>query len=305
MRFFTAVCPAIPRPQLSAGLRLAVPAIVATVALAGCGETRTGEAPPQAATPAPAFTPGSSADPGFKIGRPYAINGVWYRPGVDWAYEEEGIASWYGSEFHGRSTANGELFDMHQMTAAHRTLPLPSIVQVTNLENGRSVRLRVNDRGPFAHERIIDVSKMAAKQLGFYDKGTARVRVRLIADESMRLAGLLPAAARSNAVAEPATGSLVAVAVPVAATAGARTGDGAADTAAQSFIQAGAFADHDNASRAGLRLIHLAPVVITYGGLDGRNLYRVRLGPLSSASAERVLAEVIRAGYSGSRVVME
>lgn len=283
-------------------------ALLALVALAGCSGADP-EAPPASLAAAETFTPGATAVPSFKIGKPYAINGVWYRPAVDWDYVEEGVASWYGSAFHGRTTANGERFDMYDLTAAHRTLPLPSIVQVTNLENGRSLRLRVNDRGPFARSRIIDVSKTAAKALGFYDKGTARVRVQLVADESMRLAGLNPQPAQMVAMAPVAT-PVVAASTPVAgrAVAAEARSQSPADRpySTRSFIQAGAFADGGNASRAGMQLAHLAPVVITYGALEGPNYYRVRLGPLASADeADRVLAEVIRAGYPGSRVVME
>lgn len=276
------------------GVDPSAPSVIAT---AGSATGAPAAAPPGADT----FVPGTGAAPGFKIGRPYTINGVWYRPAVDWTYVEEGVASWYGSEFHGRATANGERFDMRELSAAHRTLPLPSIVQVTNLENGRSLKLRVNDRGPFARNRIIDVSKSAAKELGFYDQGTARVRVQLVADESMRLAGLAPAATPTP---EPVAGPAAA---RMAATAVAATGGGGERVyAAKSFIQAGAFADGGNASRAGLQLARLAPVVITYGGLDGPSLYRVRLGPLTSADeTDRVLAEVIRAGYPASRVVVE
>ncbi|HZB93752.1 MAG TPA: septal ring lytic transglycosylase RlpA family protein, partial [Stellaceae bacterium] len=102
----------------------------------------------------------------YKVGQPYEVSGVWYYPAVDWNYDETGIASWYGKEFHGRSTANGEIFDLNALTAAHPTLPMPSIVQVTNLENGRSIELRVNDRGPYVNGRIIDVSRRAAQLLG-------------------------------------------------------------------------------------------------------------------------------------------
>ena len=121
----------------------------------------------------------AKATPHRKIGKPYTINGVWYYPKEDPTYDETGIASWYGSAFHGKVTANGERYDMNTMTAAHKTLPMPSIVEVTNLENGRVLRLRVNDRGPFVQGRIIDVSRRAAEMLGFRNKGTARVRVRL------------------------------------------------------------------------------------------------------------------------------
>jgi rare lipoprotein A len=118
-----------------------------------------------------------STTPHFKIGKPYQINGTWYRPEMVNQFEEVGTASWYGEAFHGKSTANGEVYNMHDITAAHRTLPLPSMVRVTNLENGRSIVVRVNDRGPFAKDRVIDLSKRAAWELGFYDQGTARVEV--------------------------------------------------------------------------------------------------------------------------------
>jgi rare lipoprotein A len=114
------------------------------------------------------------------VGQPYQINGVWYYPRTDWNYDETGIASWYGEDFHGRYTANGEVFDLNGLTAAHKTLQMPVNVRVTNLENGRSVVLRVNDRGPFVNNRIIDVSRRSAQLLGFEGQGTARVRVQVI-----------------------------------------------------------------------------------------------------------------------------
>src|SRR5258706_8852740 len=114
----------------------------------------------------------------YKVGQPYQIEGVWYYPKEDQFYDETGIASWYGEDFHGKNTANGEQYDMDALTAAHRTLPLPVIARVTNLENGRSLLVRVNDRGPYARGRIIDLSRHAAQLLGVYAKGTARVRVQ-------------------------------------------------------------------------------------------------------------------------------
>ncbi len=122
----------------------------------------------------------------YKVGDPYKIAGVFYYPTVNYGYVETGIASWYGPDFHGRPTANGETYDMNALTAAHRTLPMPSIVRVVNLDNGRALALRVNDRGPFARGRIIDVSRRAAQLLGFRYRGTARVRVEIMADESRR-----------------------------------------------------------------------------------------------------------------------
>jgi len=132
--------------------------------------------------------PGSAATSGYKVGKPYQIAGVWYYPHVDYEYDETGIASWYGPGFHGKKTASGETYDQNGLTAAHRTLPLPSLVRVTNLVNGRQITLRVNDRGPFAHGRILDVSRRGAQLLDFERTGTAKVRVEILAEESRQLA---------------------------------------------------------------------------------------------------------------------
>jgi rare lipoprotein A len=133
----------------------------------------------------------------YKVGQPYSINGQTFYPSESPSYRAEGIASWYGPDFHGRPTANGEVFDMHGISAAHPTMPIPSYARVTNLDNGRSIIVRVNDRGPYARNRIIDVSIGAAEALGFYDDGLAHVRVEYVAraplegsDDRMLLATL-------------------------------------------------------------------------------------------------------------------
>jgi rare lipoprotein A len=108
------------------------------------------------------------------------VAGRWYHPRDERDYRETGVASWYGPGFHGKATANGERFDEHAISAAHRTLPLPSHVEVSNLDNGRTLVVRVNDRGPFAHDRILDLSRRAAQLLGFETRGTARVRVKRV-----------------------------------------------------------------------------------------------------------------------------
>ena len=125
-------------------------------------------------------SPAKGPNPHFKIGQPYKINGTWYHPEFVTAYEAVGIASWYGHSYHGRLTANGEVYDMHALTAAHPTLQLPSVVEVVNLENGRSLVLRVNDRGPFVKNRLIDLSLAAARELGFERQGLAQVQVRYL-----------------------------------------------------------------------------------------------------------------------------
>lgn len=123
----------------------------------------------------------------YKVGKPYQIQGQWYTPKEEPSYDETGIASWYGSEFHGKKTANGDEFDRNAITAAHRTLPLPSVVRVTNLANGRTLAVMVNDRGPFSKGRIVDVSRHAAELLGFKEKGTTKVRVQYLPQESNQL----------------------------------------------------------------------------------------------------------------------
>jgi rare lipoprotein A len=124
----------------------------------------------------------------FKVGTPYKIKGRTYYPKEKYQYSETGVASWYGPGFHGKMTANGEIFNQYDLTAAHRTLQMPSMVRVTNLENGKSIIVRVNDRGPFAHNRVIDLSQRAAEVIGMKHKGTARVRVDVLERESRQVA---------------------------------------------------------------------------------------------------------------------
>lgn len=121
--------------------------------------------------------------------KPYQIKGTWYTPQPHYEIDEEGIASYYGGTdvFHGRKTSNGEIFDMNEISAAHKTAPIPCVLQVTNLENGRSLKVKVNDRGPFVEGRIIDVSRRTAQLLGFYKQGTTRIHVKTLMPETMLL----------------------------------------------------------------------------------------------------------------------
>lgn len=150
--------------------------------LTACAETQFG------ANMAKQITRDSGQQGTYKIGNPYIIDGQEYFPQENFNYVETGIASWYGPGFHGKQTANGETYDQNELTAAHRTLQMPSLVRVTNLENGRSIVLRVNDRGPFSRGRIIDVSAKAADLLGMKKRGTAQVRVETLPAESRRIA---------------------------------------------------------------------------------------------------------------------
>ena len=122
----------------------------------------------------------------YRVGSPYVVGGRTYVPSENPHYAAVGLASWYGEDFHGRYTANGEIYDLNAISAAHPTMPIPSYARVTNLNNGRSLVVRVNDRGPFAANRIIDVSVRAAKLLDFYDRGTTRVRVEYLGRAPMQ-----------------------------------------------------------------------------------------------------------------------
>ncbi len=124
----------------------------------------------------------------YKIGKPYQVNGVWSYPAEDFGYDETGLASWHAPGPQAKTTANGELHDQNELTAAHRTLPMPSLVRVTNLDNGRSVVVRINDRGPETNGRIIEMSQRGAQLLGFEGNGTAKVRVQILAEESRAIA---------------------------------------------------------------------------------------------------------------------
>ena len=222
----------------------------------------------------------------YKVGEPYAVNGRWYRPQYDPAYEAVGIASWYGAAFHGRRTANGEIFDRNRLTAAHPTLPLPSLVEVTNLENGRRLVVRVNDRGPFVDGRLIDLSEAAARRLGFRRKGLARVRVRflrLAEDARGRPPRPGPVRAERSAPAE---------------------GDAAGrlrrceDLATPYFVQLGAFRDTARAREAARRTRGLAPIRFESTMRGEVRLARVVLGPIASAAVARsILDRVRRMGY--------
>lgn len=231
---------------------------------------------------------------------PYAVLGQTYYPMSDACqYHEIGIASWYGTKFHRQATANGEIYDLYAMTAAHKTLPLPSYVRVTNLENGRSLIVRVNDRGPFYSDRIIDLSFAAAKKLGYADKGTARVEVQGIDPATWSAQQGQPgafaqtsAASASTAVAPdtvPAQKHLAtAPAVPLSAhppTQGAGI-----------FLQAGAFSNPDAAVLLKDKLTPLVnvPVFIDSVVVNQQNLHRVRLGPVSNTDAALALQNTLR-----------
>lgn len=236
----------------------------------------------------------------FKVGDPYEVNGVVYEPRIDDEYDEEGYASWYGRKFHGRRTANGESFNMDGLTAAHRTLPMPSMVLVTNLENGRSLKLRVNDRGPFADGRIIDVSRRAAELLGFKNQGLAKVRVQVLADESKTVQGYEAEAAdyRQTAAKAPPEPKETVDGTEVSSVV-------SSDASGNAWVQAGAFASYPRALYVRTQLSAIGPAEISTVSMGETDLYRVRVGPVASMEeAEDLRTSVVRAGYPASRVIV-
>ncbi len=214
--------------------------------------------------------------------RPYNVFGVGYRPlKTSKGYRERGVASWYGKKFHGQRTANGETYDMYAMSAAHKTLPLPSYLRVRNLNNGKSVIVRVNDRGPFRENRIVDLSYAAAAKLGIIGTGTGIVEIEgLTGDE--------PVTQVAARVPDP-------VPLPKAA-------------APRLYLQVGAFTSRDNAENLKLRLARadLKSVHIQNTDLDATPLYRVRIGPLDNVDeSDRLAARVTAQGLPNPIVVVE
>jgi rare lipoprotein A len=309
-------------------------AVAAALSLAACASKP--PPPPRVAAPTPP-QPATT----YKVGTPYQINGVWYYPQVDYSYDQTGIASWYGPGFHKERTANGEIFNQNELTAAHQTLPMPSLVRVTNLDNGRSIVVRINDRGPFVAGRVLDMSRRAAQLLGFEQQGTAKVRIQILAEESRAIAAAAqqtgnvqlagspdgspppkpaprptiqvegqplpppPSAAAPRTVAAPTT------------VAGETTSDGRflpAPVVAQTlvsgpkriFVQAGAFTVFDNANKLKARLSSLGPTTIASAMVEKTQFFRVRVGPLESVDkADAVLAQVLAAGNNGARIVVD
>jgi rare lipoprotein A len=205
--------------------------------------------------------------------KPYTVFGKMYYPLKDaGGYSERGIASWYGKKFHGKKTSSGEAYDMYAMTAAHKTLPLPSYVRVRNLNNGRSVTLRVNDRGPFLDNRLIDLSYAAASRLGIVGSGTGIVEVVGVSADQPDSGGMTAQAPAPAMAEDPAQPRL--------------------------YLQVGAFASRDNAENLRLQLerAEFKPVQVQVASQDQATLYRVRIGPLASVHASDSLAQRI-AGY--------
>ncbi len=248
--------------------------------------------------------------PGYKVGIPYKIKGQRYVPRESFDYNRKGIASWYGEFFHGRLTANGEVYDMNAMTAAHKTLQLPAIVRVTNQLNGKSVIVRVNDRGPFVDDRIIDMSKGAAEVLDFRKRGIAPVRVEVMTDASKHLKELAASRApvsEMNAMVASLNNSSTDH-VPVSVAAVRPPAKPAASVVSQQsrawFLQAAAFGSRNNADRAKHQLRHVGPTLIVPRAKGDRTLYLVRVGPYGSKQkAQSALEQLREVGFDDALLV--
>jgi len=261
------------------------------------------------------------------------VGGIWYYPERDLTYDETGIGSWYGDEFSGKLTANGEIFDPELVTAAHKTLPMPSVVRVTNLDNGKSLVVRINDRGPFVAGRIIDLSREAARRIGYKDNGLARVRVQVLAEQSLRLEKLAkngefpsvdgaPSAAMPEveAAAKP-TVNLTAKSNTGRSAYSSNNGQSALDLLSQSrvgevmsvapvttqiWVQVGAFHSESGAASVLAQLETLGNGEISSLLKAGQTLHRVRLGPVQTVSeADKLLAGVMNIGFSGARIIVD
>lgn len=248
----------------------------------------------------------------YKIGNPYLIDGVSYYPHEDYTYSEIGIASWYGPDFHGGTTSNGEVFDETKLTAAHRTLPMPTLVRVTNLENGISANIKVNDRGPYARDRILDLSSAAADVLGIKEKGTARVKVEILPEESKVLKDLAIASQNTDIYSANVTYPTEPVSQPAPVSIVEPMPAPAPEPVASSvlpgdyFVQVAAYSTYDKAEALKDKLAHLGTVKIFKAVSDGNTLFKVRLGEFKTKEeAERMQEAVTRSGISGSRVILK
>ena len=274
--------------------------LVALLALPGCSLLRRGpEAPsPGAGVPAPPRDLAAIPDavprdePRSRYGNPetYEVFGRKYRVMKSAkGHVERGLASWYGPGFHAERTSSGEPYDMYAMTAAHKTLPIPCFVRVTNLENGRSVVVRVNDRGPFVGDRIIDLSYTAAWKLDMLRAGTAKVEIRVLepgrrAPPPPVVAAAIPAVPVAAPVAAPVVAPVVA-AVATPAAGGGR------------LLQVGAFGSRANADALVSRLqaSGIGGASVSEASVGGRTVFRVRVGPVADAEQATQLADRLRA----------
>ena len=244
----------------------------------------------------------------YKVGNTYTVLGQTYTPKEDYNYSEIGIASWYGDDFHDKRTANGETYNMRAITAAHRTLPLPSIVKVTNLENGKSIIARVNDRGPYVKNRIIDVSQKGAELLGYKNQGTAKVKVEILADASKALKEAMlsnnnKSKTYANALPTNKISTTPTTGVNKPLTIAENTTLKPAETG-PFFVQVGAFSDYEKAQSLADSMKRFGNVSIFEAYLSKDGVYRVRLGAYNSRNeALKILDRLLDYGHSDVSII--
>ena len=253
----------------------------------------------------------------YKVGNTYTALGQTYTPREDYNYVETGMASWYGKDFHNKRTANGEKYDMRAITAAHRTLPLPSIVRVTNLENGKSIIARVNDRGPYVKNRIIDLSEKGAELLGYKMQGTARVKVEIMEKESRAIKEAMLSETNKSKLTNQKNNYGIAQNTPstnVKTAATAITPVNEAKTIAARatqpietgtfFVQVGAFSDLTKAKEMASNMQRFGNVTIHESYLSKDGVYRVRLGAYHTRDeALQILDRVLDYGHADVTIV--
>ena len=252
----------------------------------------------------------------YKVGKPYQINSTWYYPQEDIFYSETGIASWYGPNFHGKLTANGDIYNQNALTAAHRTLPMPSYVRVTNLENGKTIILLVNDRGPYAKNRIIDVSKKAADILEFQKQGITKVKVDFLAGKTKHLLQKLDIGHESmlfktnfiqkNSKQYKKTNITIprnqqhnkqktnAINEIKANQQYYKSADNIVEAIKNNyFVQVGSFKNIDNAKKLAYKLLNIGESNITPVGVGNDIFYRVIIGPYDNyQKAENIVEKI-------------
>lgn len=233
----------------------------------------------------------------YKVGGPYNIKGVRYYPRVNYKYKEKGLASWYGKGFHKKKTANGDIFDQNALTAAHRTLPMPSIVRVTNLRNKKTIIVKVNDRGPYikGSGRIIDLSRKSADLLGFLEQGVTPVQVEILPYESRILAGDIHFSG-SKTVQAGLTGTPSPILTPSQDPTPAISLSEEPKTSAGLYIQAGAFKNENNAHNHARALSDSTDhtFVVKIAVTNGKTHHRVICGPLATTQLADELIETIK-----------
>ncbi len=272
----------------------------------------------------------------YKIGNPYVVDGKKYYPKKNLNYDQKGIASWYGPKFHGKLTANGEIFNQYKLTAAHKTLPIPSAVKVTNLKNNKSLIVRINDRGPFVNDRIIDLSYQSAKKLNLLKSGTGFVRVQLLRSESLLLEklakkGQFPEIDEIKKRTTPPISKVIHSNVSIKkigeTNLGVKSKKNFKESKSESYIeevekkvqalkingkifkiwiQIASFSNKKSASILKTKFNYFKNINIKKTNFKGKSFYRVRVGPFNKIDETKEIYNLlINSGMEGTKIFVE